>query len=251
MIKHIRKTKKNESLKNKRWFVLDLNTTEECDSLEEAMDKAEWWIQIQKDQIEDADDEEVARWYRHGDQGLDTGDVEIYEVDLDEVDLDDITDDYGHVSGRMIRDLLEPVDVLSGFSVTEEEAEKRKLESKCRRRNAKTFKEEREKTETENKLRKIIDQLLSSKDFNSLASCSVIGSFKRASYMLKRIDDALSAVDNRGLLSDTYLDIQSLRDDLKDCLDFLTSVNPRKHFTMSDYRGLVELIKESISLLEK
>ena len=51
MIKHIRKTKKNESLKNKRWFVLDLNTTEECDSLEEAMDKVYGEIEVESSRL--------------------------------------------------------------------------------------------------------------------------------------------------------------------------------------------------------
>ena len=110
-------------------------------------------------------------------------------------------------------------------------------------------KEEREETKTERDIKRIIDVLLSSKDFNSLASCSAIGSFRRASYMLNRIKDALEKVDDRGLLSDTYLDIQSLKGDLKECLGFLTSVNPRKYFTMVDYSGLVNSLKDSIDLL--
>ena len=120
----MRKARKNESVGNKRWFVLDLNTTEECDSLEDAIDKAEWWIQNQKDILEDADDEEVARWYRAGDRGLDTGDVEIYEVDADD---EDILDYNGRASVRKIISKYDPVEVFSGFAVTEKEAEKRKL----------------------------------------------------------------------------------------------------------------------------
>lgn len=246
MLKKTKRIRKNESVGDKRWFVLDLNTTEECDSLEDAIDKAEWWIQLQKDILEDADDEEVARWYRAGDRGLDTGDVEVYEVDADD---EDILDYNGRVSGIEIMNNYEPVKVFSGFAVTEEEAEKRKLESRRCRRNVRMFKEEREKTEIEKKMETIIELISSSKDFHSLAKCPVIGGFKRANYMLSRISDDLDDVGEQGLLSDTYLDIQSLKGDLKDCLDFLTSVNPRKHFTMADYRGLVDAIKKSIDIL--
>jgi hypothetical protein len=91
--------------------------------------------------------------------------------------------------------------------------------------------------------------LLENKDFKALAQCPVIGCFKRASYMLGRIKDDLNNVSDQGLLSDTYLDIQSLSGDLKDCLDFMTSVN-KKHFTMSRYSQLVDDLKDSISLLE-
>lgn len=111
-------------------------------------------------------------------------------------------------------------------------------------------KEEREKTAIEKKLKSIVDLLSASKDFNALASCPVIGGFHSASFILNRIKDALDNVGDKGLLSDTYLDMISLKNDLKDCLDFLTSVNPRKHFTMSDYKGLVDSIKKVIDLLE-
>ena len=125
MIKKL-KLKKNEALNDKRWFVLDLNTTEECKSLEDALDKAEWWIEIWRDQLEDADDEEVARWYQAGDRGLDTGDVEVYEVEADD---DDILDYDGRVSGIKIMSRYEPVKVFSGFDEIKKEAENRKLES--------------------------------------------------------------------------------------------------------------------------
>jgi len=116
-------------------------------------------------------------------------------------------------------------------------------------RRKRHFYEERSETKTEKNLKAIIPLLLENKDFKALAQCSVIGCFKRASYMLGRIKVDLDNVSDQGLLSDTYLDIQSLMGDLKDCLDFVTSVN-RKHFTMSSYRQLIDDLKDSISILE-
>lgn len=122
-----RHTRKFESRENKRWFVIDLNTTEESDSLEKALETAEWWMEIQRNQCESADDDELLHWLDSPEQGLDAGDVEVYEVDLDEVDLDDITDYNGRISGRQIRDLLDPVEEFSGKSVIRDVAEKRGL----------------------------------------------------------------------------------------------------------------------------
>jgi hypothetical protein len=116
-------------------------------------------------------------------------------------------------------------------------------------RRKRHFYEERSESRTEKNLKIIIPALLENKDFKALAQCPVIGCFKRASYMLGRIKDDLNNVSDQGLLSDTYLDIQSLSGDLKDCLDFMTSVN-KKHFTMSRYSQLVDDLKDSISLLE-
>ena len=110
------------------------------------------------------------------------------------------------------------------------------------------FYEEVAESRTEKNLKTIISLLLGNKDFKALAQCPVIGCFKRASYIMNRIEVDLDNVSDRGLLSDTYLDIISLRGDLKDCLDFITSVN-RKYFTMSNYRQLVDDLKDSISLL--
>lgn len=116
-------------------------------------------------------------------------------------------------------------------------------------RRKRHFYEERSETKIEKNLKIIIPLLLENKDFKALAQCPVIGCFKLASYMLGRIKVDLDNVSDQGLLSDTYLDIQSLRADLKNCLDFMTSVN-RRHFTMSSYRQLVDDLKDSISLLE-
>lgn len=122
-----RHTRKFESRENKRWFVIDLNTTEESDSLEKALETAEWWMEIQRDQCESADDDELLHWLDSPEQGLDAGDVEVYEVDLDEVDLDDITDYNGRISGRQIISLLDPVKEFSGKSVIRDVAEERGL----------------------------------------------------------------------------------------------------------------------------
>jgi len=116
-------------------------------------------------------------------------------------------------------------------------------------RRKRHFYEERSESRTEKNLKTIISLLLENKDFKALAQCPVIGCFKLASYMIGRIKDDLNDVSDQGLSSDTYLDIQSLRADLKNCLDFMTSVN-RRHFTMSNYRQLVDDLKDSISLLE-
>ena len=114
----------------------------------------------------------------------------------------------------------------------------------------KRISEERAESKREKNLKEIISLLQNNKDFKALAQCPVIGCFKRASYMIGRIKDDLNDVSDQGLSSDTYLDIISLMEELKDCLGFVTSVNSRKYFTMSNYRQLVDDLKDSISLLE-
>lgn len=108
--------------------------------------------------------------------------------------------------------------------------------------------EERNMSKTEQELREVVSILQGSKDFKSLSDCPVLGCFKRAAYILRRIQKDLENVSYEGLLSDTYLDKSALKGDLKDCLDFLTSVR-REHLSLSNYRKLIEDLKESISLL--
>ena len=110
--------------------------------------------------------------------------------------------------------------------------------------------EERSKSKTEKYLEEVVALLQNNKDFKALAQCPVIGCFRRASYMLGRIKSDLDDVSEQGLSSDTYLDMQSLRGDLKDCLDFIISVNSKKYLTLSSYKRLVEDLKSSISFLE-
>ena len=108
--------------------------------------------------------------------------------------------------------------------------------------------EERSMSKTEQELRDVVSILQGSKDFKSLSECSVLGCFKRAAYILRRIQEDLDNVSDEGLLSDTYIDKANLKGDLKDCLDFLTSVK-RVHLSLSNYRPLVEDLREAISLL--
>lgn len=110
----------------KKFFVIDLYSTEACDTLEEAKAKAEWYIQIERDNLAEQDDDEIARWLHNpqGD-GLDCGDVEIYECDEDDEDIRDYDDT---ISGRKIRDKYDAIEIYDGFAQTEAEAKARGIE---------------------------------------------------------------------------------------------------------------------------
>lgn len=109
-----------------KFFVIDLNSTEACDTLEEAKAKAEWWIQIERDNLADRDDDEIAEWLHNpqGD-GLDCGDVEIYECDADDEEIHDYD---GRVSGRRIRDNYDAIEIYDGLAPVKAEAQARGIE---------------------------------------------------------------------------------------------------------------------------
>lgn len=109
-----------------KFFVIDLNNAEACDTLEEAKAKAEWWMQLQRDILNDADDDEIARWLHNpqGD-GLDLGDVEIYECDEDD---EDIRDYDGRISGRKIRESYDAIETYDGSELVKAEAKARGIE---------------------------------------------------------------------------------------------------------------------------
>lgn len=110
-----------------KFFVIDLNTTEACDTLDEAKAKAEWWIQIERANLADRDDDDIADMLHGGAalDGMDNGDVEIYECDADD---EDIRDYDGRISGRKIRENYEAIEIYDGFATVEAEAEARGIE---------------------------------------------------------------------------------------------------------------------------
>lgn len=109
-----------------KFFVIDLNTTEACDTLDEAKAKAEWWMELGRDILDNADDDEIAHWLHNpqGD-GLDQGDVEIYECDEDD---EDIRDYDGRIIGRLIRDKYDAIEIYLARKGLEAEAEARGIE---------------------------------------------------------------------------------------------------------------------------
>lgn len=113
----------------KKFFVIDRDNLEICDTLEAAREKAEWWMQLGRDILDDADDDDIAHWLRNGAclDGLDNGDVEIYEGDDEDEDLQDYD---GRIrSGLEIRRYCERVDVYSGRKVLEAVAAERGIEA--------------------------------------------------------------------------------------------------------------------------
>lgn len=114
-----------------KYFVMDLNTTEQCASMEDAEDKAAWWMSCGC--VDDADDETILRWCNTPDMGLESGDVRIYEVSHTQVEWDamieECQDDYWPEKAFLKRviDEEDPVKVLSGKAQIEAEARKRGL----------------------------------------------------------------------------------------------------------------------------
>lgn len=71
----------------KKYFVRDLNTIEEATSFDTALETARYWMELQRPLVEDADDDTLTRWMRSPDMGLESGDVQIFEVEMQEKDL--------------------------------------------------------------------------------------------------------------------------------------------------------------------
>lgn len=66
-----------------KYYVVDIQVTEQADTTERAREIAECWIEEQRDICRDADDETLSRWLHSGSRGLDAGDVEIWECEDD------------------------------------------------------------------------------------------------------------------------------------------------------------------------
>lgn len=64
-----------------KYFVKDLNTIEEAASFDIALETARYWMELQKPLVENADDDTLTRWMRSPDMGLESGDVQIFEVE--------------------------------------------------------------------------------------------------------------------------------------------------------------------------
>lgn len=111
-----------------KFFVIDRDNLEICDTIEAAREKAEWWMELGRDILNNADDDEIANWMRNGDylDGIDNGDVEIYAGDDED---DDLRDYDGRMSGREIRRYCERVDVYSGRKALEAVAAERGIEA--------------------------------------------------------------------------------------------------------------------------
>ena len=112
----------------KKFFVLDHDNLEICDTLEAAREKEEWWMQLGRDILDDADAADIAHWLRNGAylDGIDNGDVEIYDGD----DEDESILGYdGRISGCDVRRYCECVDVYSGRKVLEAVAAERGIEA--------------------------------------------------------------------------------------------------------------------------
>ena len=111
-----------------KFFVIDRDNLEICDTIEAAREKAEWWMELERDILNNADDDEIANWMRNGAylDGIDNGDVEIYGGDDEDEDLLDYD---GRMNGREIRRHCERVDVYSGRKVLEAVAAERGIEA--------------------------------------------------------------------------------------------------------------------------
>ena len=106
----------------RKFFVIDLNSCEMCDTIEAAREKAEWWMQIERDQCEEADAEELAQWMHSQYKGLDAGDVVICEAEEDD---DSIHDYDGRITGRLVIEYGDVIDTYSARRVLEEVAQAR------------------------------------------------------------------------------------------------------------------------------
>lgn len=109
-----------------KYFVMDLHTTEQCASLEDAEETAAWWMSCGC--VDDADNETILRWANSPDAGLDSGDIWIFEVERTETEWDVLN--VGNTDEKFCRlavDGFEPVKVLSGKAHIIEEARKRGL----------------------------------------------------------------------------------------------------------------------------
>lgn len=93
------------------YYVVDLNTTEKAETLEQAMNIAEEWREGQRDIVSDMDDDRLRREYKSPPSpcGFDNGDIEIWESE---------TDDWS--DGECVK-------VYSGRDIEEEEYTKRGL----------------------------------------------------------------------------------------------------------------------------
>lgn len=111
-----------------KFFVIDRDNLEICDTIEAARNKAEWWMELGRDILNNADDDEIENWMRNGAylDGIDNGDVEIYEGDDDNDDLHDCD---GRISGCAVRRLCARVDVYSGRKALEAIAAERGIEA--------------------------------------------------------------------------------------------------------------------------
>lgn len=85
-------------------------------------------MELQKALVEDADDDTLTRWRRNPDMGLESGDVQIFEVEMQEKDWDDLVAEYSGldfcehaIKGK------KPIDILSGKQQIIDEFEKREL----------------------------------------------------------------------------------------------------------------------------
>lgn len=102
-----------------KYFVKDLNTIEEAASFDIALETARYWMELQRPLVEDADDDTLTRWMRSPDMGLESGDVQIFEIEVPEKDWNDL----GALDGK------KPIVVQSGKQQIIDEFEKRGL--KC------------------------------------------------------------------------------------------------------------------------
>lgn len=117
----------------KKYFVKDLNTIKRVPSLDIAMETANYWMELQKQLVEDADDDTLTRWMRSPDMGLESGDVQIFEVEIQEKDWEYLVEEYSELDfcNRTFCEHAinneKPIKVLSGKQQVIEEFERRGL----------------------------------------------------------------------------------------------------------------------------
>lgn len=95
-----------------KYFVADLQTVEECESLESARELAKDWLYYARQNAECADREALERMVRIGDRGLESGDIEIYVIGKTEDDWSEISDAWAAIRDADVEETL------SGYAET-------------------------------------------------------------------------------------------------------------------------------------